>query len=313
MPRLSDGWEARLAILKIVSLLPSATEIVYLLGLGDNLVANSHECDFPPEAARKPRITRSLIHNGMDSRDIDRLVSEQLHTKGTLYELDLDLWQRVAPDLVLTQKLCDVCAISYDNIARAVTLLNPQPEVLTLEPQLIEDVFTNILTIGAATRTLDKAREVVQHLKARVHSVRSRAPKTNTKVLCLEWLDPPFCAGHWLPQIVTYAGGVDGLGKLAEDSVRIEWETIARYDPEIVVVMCCGFGIPRTLEDITKLAGNKVWRNLRAVKSNRVFITDGNHYFSRPGPRLVDSLEIMAGILHPEVFPEFAEKNFVRL
>ncbi|MBI3878219.1 MAG: cobalamin-binding protein [Verrucomicrobia bacterium] len=299
--------------MKIVSLLPSATEIVYLLGLGDDLMADSHECDFPPEAARKPRITRSLIHNGMDSHEIDRLVSEQLHTKGTLYELDLDLWQRAAPDLILTQKLCDVCAISYDNVARAVTLLNPQPQVLTLEPQLIEDVFANILAIGAATQTSDKAREVVCEMEARVHSVRSRAPKTNTKVLCLEWLDPPFCAGHWLPQIVTYSGGYDGLGKLAEDSVRIEWQTIEQYDPEVIVVMCCGFGIPRTLEDIAKLADNEVWKNLCAVKSNRVFITDGNHYFSRPGPRLVDSLEIMAGILHPNIFPEFAEKNFLRL
>ena len=197
--------------MNIISLLPSATEIVYLLGLGDNLMANSHECDFPPEAARKPRITRSLIHNGMESREIDRLVSEQLHTQGTLYELDLDLWQRAAPDLILTQKLCDVCAISYDNVARAVTRLDPQPEVLTLEPQLIEDVFTNILAIGVATHRMDKARGVIQGLETRVDSVRSRAPKTNTKVLCLEWLDPPFCAGHWLPQIVTYAGGFDGF------------------------------------------------------------------------------------------------------
>ena len=297
---------------KIISLLPSATEMIYLLGLGDNLVAVSHECDFPPAALTKPRVTRSVLHNRMASGEIDRLVRERLQAGLPLYELDLDVWRATAPDLVLTQRLCDVCAVSYDHVARALTLLDPPPKVLTLEPQLLEDIFANLHTIAAATGTALRADQVVAALESRVRHVRDHAPAAAPKVLCLEWIDPPFCAGHWLPQLVSLAGGVDGLGRPAADSARVEWETIRLYDPDVIVVMCCGFGIPRSLEDLTKLAQHDLWQNLRAVRTGRVFVTDGNQHFSRPGPRLVDSLEIMAGILHPEIFPEFAEKNFVR-
>ena len=298
--------------MKIISLLPSATEMVYLLGLGDQLVATSHECDFPPEAVSKPRVTRSVLHNRMDSGEIDRLVRERIQAGLPLYELDLDLWHRAAPDLVITQKLCDVCAVSFDNVARAVALLDPPPRILTLEPQSLDDIFANLRAVGAATGAEARAAAVVGELEARVRHVRDRAPCTTRKVLCLEWLDPPFCAGHWLPQLVSYAGGVDGLGRPAADSVRVEWETIRRYDPEVIVVMCCGFGIPRTLEDLAKLTNHDVWKSLRAVRNGNVFVTDGNQHFSRPGPRLVDSLEILAGILHPAIFPEFAGKQFVR-
>lgn len=297
---------------KIISLLPSATEMVYLLGLGDQLVATSHECDFPPAAVSKPRVTRSVLNNGMDSGEIDRLVRERLQAGLPLYELDLDLWRRTAPDLVITQKLCDVCAVSFDNVARAVTLLDPPPEILTLEPQSLEDIFANLRALGTATNTEVRAEAVVRGLETRVRHIRDRAPSATQKVLCLEWLDPPFCAGHWLPQLVSYAGGVDGLGRPAADSVRVGWETIRQYDPAVIVVMCCGFDIPRTLEDLAKLTNHEVWRDLRAVRNGSVFVTDGNHHFSRPGPRLVDSLEIMAGILHPAIFPEFAGKHFVR-
>lgn len=286
--------------------------MVYLLGLGDQLVATSHECDFPAAAVSKPRVTRSVLNNGMDSGEIDRLVRERLQAGLPLYELDLDLWRRAAPDLVITQKLCDVCAVSFDNVARAVTLLDPTPEILTLEPQLLDDIFASLRALGAATGTAARADTVVAELEARVRHVRDRALGTKQKVLCLEWLDPPFCAGHWLPQLVSYAGGVDGLGRPAADSVPVEWETIRQYDPAVIVVMCCGFGIPRTLEDLAKLRNHEVWRNLRAVRNGSVFVADGNHHFSRPGPRLVDSLEIMAGILHPAVFPQFAGKQFVR-
>ncbi|GDY21139.1 cobalamin-binding protein [Verrucomicrobiota bacterium] len=298
--------------MRIISLLPSATEMVYLLGLGDQLVATSHECDFPPEVVRKPRATRSVLHNGMDSGEIDRLVRERRQAGLPLYELDFDVWHQAAPDLVITQKLCDVCAVSFDNVARAVALLEPPPKILTLEPQSLEDIFANLRAVGAATGAGVRAEAVVGALAARVRHVRDRAPGTTLKVLCLEWLDPPFCAGHWLPQLVSYAGGVDGLGRPAADSVRVEWETIRQYDPAVIVVMCCGFGIPRTLEDLAKLRNHEVWRNLRAVRNGSVFVADGNHHFSRPGPRLVDSLEIMAGILHPAVFPQFAGKQFVR-
>ena len=286
--------------------------MVYRLGLGDQLVATSHECDFPPEALSKPRVTRSVLHNGMDSGEIDRLVRERRQAGLPLYELDLDLWCRTAPDLVITQKLCDVCAVSFDNVARAVTLLDPQPKILTLEPQSLEDIFANLRAVGAAAGAEARAAAVVGELEARVRHVRDRAPCTARKVLCLEWLDPPFCAGHWLPQLVSDAGGVDGLGRSAADSVRVEWETIRQYDPEVIVVMCCGFGIPRTLEDLAKLTNHEVWKDLRAVRNGSVFVTDGNQHFSRPGPRLVDSLEILAGILQPAIFPEFAGKQFVR-
>lgn len=299
--------------MRICSLLPSSTEIVYALGLGKQLVGVTHECDYPEEAVRKPHVTRSLIPSSYSSAAIDQLVREQLHDGGTLYELDLELLKQLKPDMILTQRLCDVCAVSYSNVARAAHVLDPVPQVINLEPNRLEDIFENIVLVGKLTGREKRAAEVVSKLRQRVEFVLAKTQKASWKprVLCLEWLNPPFCSGHWIPELVTLAGGVDELGCLGQDSKRIPWNAVVKYDSDVIIVMCCGFSVTRTLEEISVLYQFPHWEELKAVRSTQVYVTDGNAHFSRPGPRIVASLEILAKILHPDLFPEPLPKDAV--
>ncbi|MBI3006338.1 MAG: cobalamin-binding protein [Ignavibacteriales bacterium] len=292
--------------MRICSLLPSSTEIVYALGLGEQLVGVTHECDYPEEALRKPHITRSLIPSSYSSAAIDQLVREQLHDGGALYELRVDVLKQLKPDLILTQRLCDVCAVSYNNVARAARLLNPVPNVVSLEPNRLNDIFENIIFVGKLVGTETTAHRVVVSLRERVDRVvaKTRKARQRPRVLCLEWMDPPFCAGHWIPELVTLAGGVDELGLLEQDSKRISWDAVVNYNPDMIIIMCCGFSIKRTLQEISVLQNQPSWDELKAVKSSHVYVADGNAYFSRPGPRIVESLEILAKIFHPGLFPD---------
>lgn len=281
--------------MRIVSLLPSATEIVYALGLGEHLVARSHECDYPPEAEQVPIITYSLIPPDLPSSEIDRVVSETLMTHATLYGLNTELLQALEPDLLITQALCDVCAVSFNSVQEAVAMLSPRTRVLNLEPTMLQGVMDTFQMVADAADVPERGRELMGQFQARVERVCERAQhRPPVRVTFLEWIDPPFACGHWTPELVQFAGGFDGHGKAGQPSRRMEWREVLDWQPEAMVIACCGFTVERTLQDMPILERMPGWETLPAVRQGQIFITDGNAYFSRPGPRLADSLEWLA-------------------
>jgi iron complex transport system substrate-binding protein len=291
--------------MRIVSLLPSATEIVCALGLEKELVGVTHECDFPPSVRKLPKVTRTLIPSDASSAEIDRLVRERLRTDRALYTLDLPVLEELRPDLIVTQALCDVCAVAEEEVRAAACTLPGRPAVLNLEPQTLADVLAAIRQVARAAGAERAGDDLIAALGARVAAVASRtaAIERRPRVALLEWLDPPFSCGHWNPELVRLAGGVEGLGKEGRPSRTLSWDEVLAWEPEVVFIACCGFGTERTLADLPALWLIPGWRNLPAVRAGRVYVTDGSHYFSRPGPRLVDSLEILAHALHPEIHP----------
>jgi iron complex transport system substrate-binding protein len=291
--------------MKIVSLLPSATEILCALGLIDSLVAVTHECDYPPEVCEKPWITRSLLRPNMPSGDIDQEVRSQLTADAhSLYTIDRALLAELAPDLIVTQKLCEVCAVAYDEVLDAVASLPKRPEVLNLEPMSLEEVLADILRVGEATGTADRARGLVAALEERIERVTRAVAQSNDRptVAFLEWIDPLFCGGHWNPQLVELAGGHDPVGRPHQPSVRIEWEQVRAARPDVMVISCCGFDEERTRQDLPILEALPGYADLPCVRNGRIHVVNGSAFFSRPGPRLVDSLEILARFVHPEVY-----------
>ena len=290
--------------MRVVSLLPAATEIVAALGRLDDLAAVSHECDHPPAVRAKPRITRCEIHgNRLPSAEIDRWVRTQLRETGTLYTMDEPLLRRIAPDVIITQRLCDVCAVGYESVTALAATLPGPPRVVNLAPERLGDVFQDVLNVGAALDARDAARDVVAALQARVNAVRRRT-RTLARRRCvlLEWIDPPFRSGHWGPEVVECAGGVDPLGVVGADAAEVSWETIHAAAPEVLVLACCGYDVARTLADVPILEARDGWHELPAVRERNVWAIDGSAYVSRPGPRLVDSVELLAQCLHPDVF-----------
>ncbi len=294
------------APVRIVSLLPSATEIVCALGLEAQLVGVTHECDFPASVRRLPKVTRTLIPDRAPSGEIDRLVRERLRTQRALYTLDRPTLEELRPDLIITQSLCEVCAVAEAEVHEAACRLPGRPRVLNLEPQSLSEVLASIRQVAAtAGQDLAHAGRVLGALTARVEAVvaRSCGLERRPRVALLEWLDPPFSCGHWSPELVRLAGGIEGLGREGQSSRRLAWEEVQSWQPEVVVIACCGFDVERTLGDLPGLDSVPTWRSLPAVRTRRVYVVDGAQYFSRPGPRLVDSLEILAHALHPEVHP----------
>jgi iron complex transport system substrate-binding protein len=297
--------------LRIVSLLPSATEIVYALDLGDSLVGVTHECDYPQPACVKPVVTHSLLdHTSSTSEEIDQAVSQQLRDGLSLYRLDRDRLAALAPDLILTQALCEVCAVAYGEVERTVRDVSAEyggiaPRVLSLEPQSLDDILTTIEQVGTATGAEPRAIAVVAELRARVARVRMRAvtAKRRPRVACLEWLNPTYGPGHWLPELVELAGGRPGLGVAHANSRRVAWNDVIAFAPEVIVVAPCGMDLRRTIEEAQRVLPSRTgWNALPAVRQGRVYAVDGNAYFSRPGPRIVDSLELLAELIHPELF-----------
>lgn len=291
--------------MRIVSLLPSATEIVSCLGLGDQLVAVTHECDYPPFVRELPKATRTLVPKHAPSGEIDRLVRERLEGRRALYSLDLPVLEHLRPDLIVTQALCDVCAVAEDEVQEAACRLPGRPRVVNLEPETLSQVFEVVRLVAGAAGIAARGEETVRRLEARVAAVaaRSRQLAERPRVALLEWLDPPFSCGHWSPELVRLAGGEETLGREGERSRTLTWDEVRAAAPEVVVVACCGFDVERTLVDVRALRDVPAWRELPAVRTGRVYVSDGAQYFSRPGPRLVDSLEILAHALHPGRHP----------
>ena len=291
--------------MRIVSLLPSATEIVCELGLGDQLVGVTHECDYPAFVRMLPKVTRTLIPHDASSRDIDALVRERLKTQRALYTLDLPTLEQLRPELIVTQALCDVCAVAETEVTAAASRLPGRPKVVNLEPTQLLAVFECLLQVGDAAGVPSQASDAVARLRARVEAVenRSRDIANRPRVALLEWIDPPFCCGHWSPELVRLAGGIEGIGREGQPPRAIRWEEVVAWQPEVMVIACCGFNLERTRQDVPLISSYPGWRDLPCVRTGRVYLVDGSAYFSRPGPRLVDSLEILAHALHPEAHP----------
>jgi iron complex transport system substrate-binding protein len=286
---------------RIVSLLPSATEILFAIGAGDDVVGVTHECDFPADALRLPRLTSSSQPEASSSAEIDRHVRASLHAGSSLYYLDSDLLEQLAPDLIVTQELCRVCAVSYEIVDRAAKRLTGDPRVVSLEPSSLDDVLANIEFVGELTGHVAGARALVDALCLRIETLRAAPPAPRPRTLVLEWTDPPMGAGHWTPGLVELAGGSAILANSGANSQRLEWPAIAQADPDAVIVAPCGFDLERTREAVAELAAIPEWSALRAHREGRVHLVDGNAYVNRPGPRLVDTAEIFAGFL--TVFP----------
>ncbi len=291
--------------MRIVSLLPSATEIVCELGLGRELVGVTHECDHPPFVRELPKVTRTLVPDDAPSREIDGLVREKLQSARALYNLDLAVLENLKPDLIVTQALCDVCAVAESEVTAAACSLPGQPRVVNLEPMRLSEVFDCLRLVGEAAGIAARAEEVVARLQARVAAVleRTRSVARRPRVALLEWIDPPFGCGHWSPELVRLAGGVEVVGREGEPSRTTPWADFVAAAPEVLIVACCGFDAARTRQDLPVLTSYPGFHELPCTRSRQVYLLDGNAYFSRPGPRLVDSLELLAHALHPDLHP----------
>lgn len=291
--------------MRIVSFLPSATEMVYALGLEDQLVGVTHECDYPAAAKSKTVVVRSAVGmKGLSLEEIDATVSRAVKVGQSIYTVDEELVKDLAPDLILTQDLCQVCAPSGNEMGRLLKHFENPPKIVWLTPSCLSDIFENIKQIGEASGKAPVAARIILGLQERVNAVaeRTRALTSRPRTFCMEWLSPPYCAGHWVGEMVALAGGEDSLARTGEDSVRIRWEEISAYAPEVLILSPCGFHLSEVLEQAHLLTGYPGWDKLPAVKNGRVYAVDADSYFARPGPRVVDGIELLAHLIHPEHF-----------
>ena len=282
--------------MRIVSLLPSSTEILYAIGAAEELVGVTHECDYPEAAKSLPALTSSALPEASSSAEIDRHVRASVHGGSSLYHLNAELLEALAPDLIVTQELCAVCAVSYEIVDRAAKRLRGDHRIVSLEPSSLDDVFSNIELLGDLTGHRANATALVAALRARVDELRARAmpAAARPRVLVMEWTDPPMSGGHWTPGLVELAGGIPVLGNPGANSVTLQWETIAAADPDAIVVAPCGYDLDTTHAAIEALEEHDAFTSLRAYRTDRVFAMDGNAYMNRPGPRLVETAEIIA-------------------
>jgi len=297
---------------RIVSFLPSATEMVCALGLVDQLVGVTHECDYPEEVKRKPVVVRSAIPTEkMSPKEIDAAVSDRIRSGASLYLVDEELLQKLAPDLILTQNLCQVCAPSGNEVSQVLKSLSRKPEILWMTPKSLAEIEDNLRELGQATGRTKEAERLIALGRARLQrlAVTTRDLAPRPRVFCMEWIDPVYCSGHWMPEMVELAGGVDLLSHKGEDSVRISWEEVVKWAPEVLIVAPCGFHLDKVLEQAPQLFCYTGWSSLPAISQGRVYAVDANSYFARPGPRVVDGTELLAHLIHPELFPWKGAKN----
>lgn len=288
--------------MQICSFLPSATEILYALGLGDSIAGVTFECDYPPEARQKPIVVNTVLGHDLSPDAIDREASDYATHGKNLYRVDLEALVRIRPDLVVTQELCDVCAMSTRHLVKALDQFSPRPKVLSLTPHSLQDVLLDIERVGAAAGRQAKAAELVTRLRERIAKVEART-RTCPKVVCLEWLNPLYNAGHWVPDMVKIAGGRDLLAASGEYSTRVSGEAVIAVQPDVMVIMPCGYDALKAKEEYFRTQLPKAWEDIPAVRSGRVYAVNASAFFSRPGPRLVDGIEILYSLFH-EAFPE---------
>ena len=306
---------------RIVSFLPSATEIACALGLFESLLGITHECDYPPEVRTKPVVVRNVLPiEQMSQSEIDRAVSERMRTGLSLYQIDEPLLRELAPDLILTQDLCQVCAPSGNEVSQVLKSLPRTPEILWMTPRSLSEIFDNIRDLGAATGRNSEADALVNDCNTRLATLSDRISKaatTRPRVFCMEWLDPVYASGHWVPELVKIAGGIDELGSERGESVRVSWDDVAAWAPEVLVIMPCGFSLQQTMKQIWSVfapygsgAGRSEFLDLPAVRNGNVYAVDANSYFARPGPRVVEGAELLARLIHPDLFDHTASNSF---
>jgi iron complex transport system substrate-binding protein len=290
---------------RIVSLIASATEIVAALGFEDQLVGRSHECDHPRSVERLPVCSEPKIDVNGTSRQIDERVKTLLRDALSVYRVFPDVLQQLEPTHIITQTQCEVCAVSLRDVEEAVCqIIGSQPRIVSLEPMKLADIWTDIRSVAVALGAPSRADELIDRLQARLDEIAARAAclPRKTRVASIEWIEPLMCAGNWVPELIEIAGGEEVLGQAGKHSPYMAWDQLREADPDAIVLLPCGFDIDRTRREMPPLVAHPGWRDLRAVRESRVFLTDGNAYFNRPGPRLVESAEIFAEMLHPEAF-----------
>lgn len=311
-----------MSVARIASLLASGTEILYGLGLGDRVVAVSHECDYPEEVCDKPRVTRTTISVDLPSAAIDAEVRRLTADSSGVYQIDVERLESLRPDLIVTQAHCDVCAVNYDDVVATVnnSSVLAQTKIVSLNPSTLEHIFDDIRNVSQAADCSSRGDTYVASLRRRVDYVREATSSLDEsrrpRVVCIEWIEPMFVAANWMPELIEIAGGTSGITKNGVPSGTTEWSEVRAFDPEVVVVMPCGFDLKRTVRESTALESLLGWADLSATKTDRVFAVDGNAYFNRSGPRIVDSLEILAYLIHPELSfmdPKPAESVYKRL
>lgn len=290
---------------RIVSFLPSATEMICALGLEDRLAGITHECDYPASVRRKPVVVRSAVAvETMTQAEIDKAVTERLRNGLSVYQVDEKVLREIGPDLILTQDLCQVCAPSGNEVTQALNLLPRKPEILWLTPKSLQQIDDNLREIGEATGCLRKAEELIAAGRARLEKIRAITDTilSRPRVFCMEWIDPVYCSGHWVPEMVRIAGGVDELSRQGTDSIRVAWDDVLRWAPEVLLIMPCGCHLSKVMELAPSLSNLPGWADLPAVRAGRVYAVDANSYFARPGPRVIDGTELLAHLIHPELF-----------
>ena len=308
---------------RIVSFLPSATEIACALGLSESLLGITHECDYPPEVRTKPVVVRNVLPiEQMSQGEIDRAVAERMRAGLSLYQIDESLLREIAPDLILTQDLCQVCAPSGNEVSQVLKSLPKTPQILWMTPRSLSEIFDNVRDLGAATGRTTEADVLVNDCTARLAALSERMSKaaTRPRVFCMEWLDPVYASGHWVPELVKIAGGIDELGSERGESVRVSWDDVVAWAPEILIIMPCGFDLQQTMKQIWSVVapygsgtGKSQFFQLPAVKSGNVFAVDANSFFARPGPRVVEGAELLAHLIHPELFEDAHSDSFQRV
>ncbi len=289
--------------MRIVSLLPSATEILFALGLDREIVGVSHECDFPPQAKTKPVVIHSRMPHDASPAEIDAIVREYVHRGESLYAVDAKMLEKLAPDLIVTQDLCHVCAASPDDLATALTRFDRRPEVLCLNPQELGDVWRDILWVGEDACRGPQAEALLKQIGARLGALEQQLPQSadRPRVAFLEWLQPFYVGGHWVPEMIRVAGGEDVLGKVRTPSFRVHLQDIVETEPEILLIAPCGYNAQQARDEYRSMDFPEQWKAMPAVRNGRVYALEANSYFSRPGPRLITGIEALAKLFHPEV------------
>ncbi len=288
---------------RIVSFLPSATEVLYEIGAGDQIFGVTHECKFPESAKRKPKVINSSFDPAkMNSKEIDNKIVELMQSGRDIYVIDDRILKEAKPDLIVAQGVCEVCSPFTKEIKRAISILDYKPDVLILDPHDLDDILISIMDVAERVGRIKEGRKLVVSLQNRIDSIRIRPKQNKPKVLCLEWIDPFFAAGHWIPQMVEIAGGINGLGSYGKPSYRIGIDDIIKFDPDKIILMPCGFDIDRTLIEFKQAKISNDWKSLQAVQNNEIFAVDAGAYFSKPSPRTITGLEILAKIIHPDKF-----------
>lgn len=291
--------------MRICSFLPSATEIVYALGLGENLVGVTHECDYPPEVTEKPRVINSFLKpEELNSKEIDELVIRNKEEGKSTYIVEIEKLKEANPDLIITQGLCEVCAVSGNEVVDATKALGNKPDIISLEPKTVGEILESFLTVGKAVNREAQASNLYEELSSEIEKIKSKLQHEDDfpKVFCLEWFDPPYVGGHWVPEMVELAGGKPVLGITGKPSFKVGWEDVLEALPKYTIVMPCGYDIDKSLDEMDHLMSVEQWHKLPATRKGHVYIVDANSYYSRPGPRIVEGIKILGTIIHPDLF-----------